>query len=94
MYPLKLHPTLSERWTSFSESQQILMIANELNRAIHWIRHGRRHAVNLCYERAFELLDLTVGTAKKSTLRRELLRAREVMAGQYAAETKDAGLTV
>jgi predicted membrane-bound spermidine synthase len=38
------------------------MIANELNRAGKWIEKKDFNEVKLCYERAFELLYLTVET--------------------------------
>ena len=90
MYPLKLHKTLTpEKWRKFSEAQQILMIACEINRAKHWIQKNDREAVNDCYERAFELLDLTVSLTEKKNKRKELLRLREVIASQYIVEKKD-----
>ena len=89
MYPLKLHKTLTpEKWQKFSEAQQILMIACEINRAKHWIQKGDRGAVNDCYERAFELLDLTVSLTEKRNKRREFLRLREVIAAQYISHQK------
>ena len=90
MYPLKLHKTLTpEKWRKFSEAQQILMIACEINRAKHWIQKGDWEAVNDCYERAFELLDLTVSLTEKKNKRKELLRLREVIASQYISAEKD-----
>ena len=92
MYPLKLHKTLTpEKWQKFSEAQQILMIACEISRAKHWIQKGDWEAVNDCYERAFELLDLTVSLIDKKNKRKEFLRLREVIASQYISEEKDLG---
>ncbi len=84
MYKLKLHRNLvPERWGKFSRSQQILMVANEINRAKNWLKKGdKKEAVN-AYERALELVDLTISVTKKYNLLRELLRFREILALQY-----------
>jgi hypothetical protein len=84
------HKNLSEnKWFDYSEGQQILMIANELNRAKNWILKKNTDNVNLCYERAFELADLTISDPKWKGKRRELLRFREYLAEQYDAEIKN-----
>ena len=90
MYKLKLHKNLNrERWKTFDKSQQILMIANELNRAKNWIIKGDLEEVTNCYERAFELLDLTISLTARKNLLRELLRFREILAIQYISKEKD-----
>ncbi|MBC8525629.1 MAG: hypothetical protein ISS28_02020 [Candidatus Cloacimonetes bacterium] len=84
MYKLKFHKNLDiKKWNKFSKSQQILMIANELNRAKNWIIKGDLDEVNNCYERAFELLDLTISLTTRKNLLKELLRFREIFALQY-----------
>ena len=45
--------------------------------------------VNLCYERAFELTDLTIADLKWQGSLKELLRFREYLAEQYHNEKKD-----
>ena len=93
MYKLKLHKNLTkEKWRSFSKSQQILMIANELKRAENWIIKGDLDEVKNCYERAFELLDLTISISKRRNLLKELLRFREMLASQYISKQKDINL--
>lgn len=84
MYKLKFHKNLDiKKWNKFSKSQQILMIANELNRAKNWFLRSDLEEVNNCYERAFELLDLTISLATRKNLVKELLRFREIFALQY-----------
>jgi hypothetical protein len=80
------HASLSpERWARFGLDQQILMIANEMKRASALL--GAQDAVSRrrAYERALRLLDLTVATQSKRTLRRELLRWRDLVAALYIA---------
>ena len=89
----RLHANLSlEKWCSYSQGQQILMIANELNRAANWIEKDQNLESNMCYERAFELIDLTVEDAKWRGRLRELLRLREILAELYLQESKDSRL--
>ncbi len=84
MYRLKLHKTLTpNKWQKFSIKQRELMIANELNRAKNWIEKKDPEEVNNCYERALELLDLTVEITKSGNRLREYLRLREMMAKFY-----------
>lgn len=91
MYQLKLHKNLDQqKWDSFAKDKQILMIANELNRAKNWIARGNPEEVTNCYERAIELLDLTISLTAKRNLLRELLRFRDVLCSQYISEEKDA----
>jgi len=59
------------------------MVANELNRAKNWIIKGDLEETNNCYERAFELLDLTISVVTRRSLLKELLRFREMLATQY-----------
>ena len=77
-----------EKWFGYSEGQQLLMIANELNRAKNWIIKNRNDNVNLCYERAFELTDLTVADKKWKGKLKELLRFREYLAEHYSKQNK------
>jgi hypothetical protein len=78
------HASLTpERWARFSLDQQVLMIANEMQRASALQGAGDRDVLEHTYERVLRLLDLTVAVQTKSTLRRELLRWRDLVAGLY-----------
>lgn len=78
------HASLTpERWARFTLDQQILMIANEMNRACALDRPEDRLARHGCYERILRLVDLTVQVQRKRTLRRELLRWRDLVAALY-----------
>jgi hypothetical protein len=78
------HASLSrERWAQFSFDQQILMIGNEMNRAKRLIELRDLPGLTLAYERVLRLLDLTVEVQRRSTLRRELLRWRDLIAELY-----------
>lgn len=90
MYRLKLHKNLTpDRWQKFSIKQRELMIANELNRAKNWIEKKDLEEVKNCYERALELLDLTIATAKSRNRLKEYLRLREMMGDFYIRKRGD-----
>lgn len=85
---LKYHKTLTEeKWGSFPFYKQILMIANELNRAKNWIEKRDAGELTLCYERALELLYLTIEVLKDKRKLRELLRAKEMLGALYIEKT-------
>ena len=84
------HSNLSPaRWTQFSLDQQILMIANEMNRASKLMAPADRDRLLGCYARALQLADLTVEVQPRRALRRELLRWRDLIAQLYAAPAPD-----
>lgn len=72
-----------ERWQTFTLEQQILMIANEMNRASKLLATAHTEARCRAYERVLALVDLTIGAAAKRTLRRELLRWRDLITFLY-----------
>jgi hypothetical protein len=63
------------------------MIANEINRAGVWIGKKDPAETKQCYERALELLWLTVPGVKNIRRLRELLRLRGVLALWYLNNT-------
>lgn len=78
------HAGLSaERWSTFSLEQQILMIGNELNRGAKLFASEDRDRLRGCYERILRLTDLTIADQARPTLRRELLRWRDLVAELY-----------
>ncbi len=80
----RFHKTLTlEKWKTFPFSRQILMIANELNRAGNWIMKSDPSEVKNCYERAIELIWLTVEALENKRKLRELLRLRGLVAYSY-----------
>jgi hypothetical protein len=80
------HASLTpERWSTFSLDQQILMIGNEMNRASKLFAPEDRSRLRNSYERALRLTDLTVEVQRRTGLRRELLRWRDLIAELYAS---------
>lgn len=81
-----------ERWARFSLDQQVLMIGNEMNRASKLFAPEDRERLRNCYHRVLELLDLTVAVNERATLRRELLRWRDLIADLYVSPEPDPAL--
>ena len=73
----------AERWSRFDLDRQILMIANEMNRASRLVGLDDRASLRRTYERVLRLVDLTVATRPRRGLRRELLRWRDLVAALY-----------
>jgi hypothetical protein len=73
----------AEKWARFDLDEQILMIANEMNRASRLFRPEDLPSLRRSYERVLRLVDLTVATRPRRGLRRELLRWRDLVAALY-----------
>jgi len=80
MYPLIYHKSLTtDKWYLYPRHKQLLMIANEMNRAQNaLLKQDHENAIH-SWERAFELTDLTVSDPKNPNLIKELLRFRELL---------------
>jgi hypothetical protein len=72
-----------ERWSRFTLDQQVLMIANEMNRTSKFLGPGDEVRRRNAYERALALVDLTIEANPARGLRRELLRWRDLLAALY-----------
>ena len=80
----------SERWARFTLDQQILMIANEMNRASGLLANEDLGSLRRAYERVLRLVDLTVAVQTRRGLRRELLRWRDLVAALYVGSRAEA----
>ena len=76
----------ADRWSAFSFDQQILMIANELNRARKLTFPDDGARLEHAYDRVLHLTDLTIQTAPRRSARRELLRWRDLIASLYVMD--------
>lgn len=81
---------MPERWARFTLDQQVLMVANEMNRASSLLADDDPASLRRTYERVLRLLDLTVAVQTRPGLRRELLRWRDLVAALYIAPRADA----
>src|SRR5262245_12014558 len=79
----------AERWARFDLWPQVLQIGAEMQRALRFLHPGERTALHSCYERVLRLVDLTVQVQPNPSLRRELLRWRDVIAELYLRQEPD-----
>jgi hypothetical protein len=78
-----------ERWISFTKGQQILMIGSEFERINSRLKNHDTENINPCYERIFDLVDITLLDPKWNYNFKELLRFREVIGELYLQKEKD-----
>lgn len=81
------HASLSpERWGRFTPDQRLLMIANEMLRVASSFAPEHALSRQLGYERVLRLTDLTIVLTDRRSLRRELLRWRDLVAELFLTE--------
>ena len=74
------------RWFNLSFMEQMANIGSEVERTISWRNKNNSEYSSLAFERALELLDLTVEDANNVQSRsrlKELLRLREVLVDYF-----------
>ena len=74
------------RWNSLSFCEQMANVGSEVERAIKWREKRNTQYSQMAFERALELLDLTVADEKNKKRLKELLRLREVLADYFVFE--------
>lgn len=70
------------RWQKLSFFEQMANIGSEVERAISW-REGQSDYSQRAFERALELMDLTVDDPKNRFRLRELFRVREALVDYF-----------
>lgn len=74
----------SGRWNNLTFFEQMANIGSEVERAINWRNKNKLDYSQLAFERALELLDLTIANKKSPPRLKELTRLREVLADYFA----------
>lgn len=85
-----IHKDLTaEHWHKFSVLEQLANIGCDIQRTIDWKKQGNFDYSKKAFERALELLDLTIADSKnrKGTLR-ELLRVREALIDYFVYDNE------
>jgi hypothetical protein len=72
------------RWQTLSFLEQMANIGSEIERTIKWKQKGNREYQRLAFERALELLDLTIEDRNNLARLREIVRVREALADFFA----------
>ncbi len=71
------------RWEELSFVEQMSNVGSEIERSINWRATGRPDYGMRAFERALELLDLTIADPGNRSRLRELLRVREALADYF-----------
>ena len=71
------------RWQELSFVEQMANIGSEVERALHWKSKKNEAYSQKAFERALELLDLTLSRAKRFPCLKELARLREVLVDYF-----------
>lgn len=74
------------RWFQMSLMAQLGNIGSEVSRAINWKNKGNQKYMMQAFERALELIDLTVADKKNILRLKEILRTREALVDFFAGE--------
>lgn len=72
------------RWFNLNFIEQMANIGSEVKRTISWKNKGDNDYSQKAFERALELLDLTISDSKNKSRFREIVRLREVLVDYFA----------
>ena len=75
-------------WSKLSFMEQMANIGSEMERTISWKNKKNLDYSNNAFERALELLDLTVENSKSKSRLKELLRLREVLVDYFVFDNE------
>lgn len=83
------HKSLSSgRWFKLSFPEQMANIGSEIFRTISAKKRNNREDSKMAFERALELLDLTLEDAKNKQRLRELARLRETLVDYFVFDNE------
>ena len=71
------------RWFELTFFEQMANIGSEVERTISWKAKNNQEYSHMAFERALELLDLTISDKKNTKRLKELLRVRETLADYF-----------
>ena len=71
------------RWRELSFVEQMANVGSEIERTIIWKKKNNTEYSQRAFERALELLDLTLEDKKNRTRLKELARVREALADHF-----------
>jgi len=77
-----------DHWNEFTLFEQMANVGSEVERAIKWKNKGNKEYSRMAFERALELLDLTIADPKNISKLKEIVRVREVLADYFAFDNE------
>lgn len=83
------HEELSQgKWQKLSLIEQMANIGSEVERAISWKNKNNKEYSIMAFERALELIDLTLSDEKNRRRLNEISRVRESLADYFVGENQ------
>jgi len=76
------------RWGQLSFAEQMANIGSEVIRAINWRNKKNTAYSQMAFERALELIDLSLNIPQSRTRLKELTRLRETIVDDFAGENE------
>jgi hypothetical protein len=77
------------RWFKFTFCEQLANVGMDIERTIQWRKRGNIEYSQQAFERALELLDLTIADPKnRGGKRRELCRVRETLVDHFVYDNE------
>ena len=76
------------RWNEMPFFEQMANIGSEVERTIKWKEKENKEYSRLAFDRALELLDLSIADRKNISKLKELLRLREILADYFVFENE------
>src|SRR6185295_7251377 len=76
------------RWAQFSFVEQMANVGSEVERALNWKAKKNSEYSKKAFERALELLDMTLGDRGNSARFREVARVREALVDFLAGQNE------
>ena len=75
------------RWRQFSLMEQLANIGSEVERTISWRNRNLQNS-RLAFERALELIDLTLADEKNAKRCKEITRCRELLSDYFVGDNE------
>ncbi len=76
------------RWQSLSLMAQLGNVGSEVERALKWQEKGNDEYARLAFERALELIDLTIADPGNRKRLKEITRMRELLVDYFFASNE------
>ena len=77
------------RWSELSLSKQLSNIGSEVSRTIKWQEKNNEIQAQKAFERALELIDMTLSTKQRYSAIKEICRLRELFCQAYIIKDKE-----
>jgi hypothetical protein len=84
-----LHKELAHgKWFSLSILEQLANVGMDISRTINWKKKGNQEYSNAAFERALELISLTIQDPKNKKRLKELCRVREALIDHFVYDNE------